>query len=81
MFGFGAAEEPGLAADDVRLVPLPATAEPPAEFLTGLVSQLHPEVTAIKRPKVVAIFTTATTKVKIEDVEFIVMGLILNNGL
>ncbi len=56
-------------------------AEEPAVFLTGRSSQLHPEVMASNRPSVVAVFKTATTKVEIEDVEFMVMGLILNNGL
>lgn len=80
-----------LAVDEAPLAPLLAVlalvAEVPATFLTGRTgrsSQPQPEVMAIrtiKGPKAIVIFMAATTKVEIEDVEFMVMGLILNNWL
>ena len=85
MLGLRTFDVPELVADGdpftAPLAPLLPATEVPAELLTGLASQLHPEVMAIIRPKAVAIFRTATTKVEIEDVEFMVMGLILNNWL
>lgn len=76
---------PGWEAEEAPLALLLALLLPVAvlspAFLTGRSSQLHPEVMTMSRPNAVAIFRTATTKVEIEDVEFMVMGLILNNGL
>lgn len=77
-----------LAVEEAPLAPpfmtLPLVAEVPLVFLTGRSSQPQPEVMAIrttKGPKVIVIFRAATTKVEIEDVELMVMGLILNNWL
>ena len=74
-----------LAVDEVPPPPLPLAVTPvpavPELFLTGRWSQSHPEVMAIIRPKVVANFSPANIKDGIEDVEFMVMGLILNNWL